>query len=138
MESSSSSAPPIEELRKEQLKDFVSSEKKVVTEELLAILEEISKTGVSIYPWEHMKVLLSTKLREIVADFTATDTNSFSQATETLNSILSNLQDFREAPFTLQRLCELLLQPRQYYHSSKKYLFAVEKMVTVNIGAMSH
>jgi serine/threonine-protein phosphatase 4 regulatory subunit 2 len=51
---------------------------------------------------------------------------------EELEIILVYLQSFKAAPFTLQRVCELLLGPEKYYRSTKKLLFAVEKLV--NIG----
>lgn len=33
-------------------------------------------------------------------------------------------------PFTIQRICELLLNPEKHYRSSKKILYAVEKVYT--------
>jgi hypothetical protein len=41
------------------------------------------------------------------------------------------LDAFREPPFTAQRLCELLLSPRDYYGSVDKLANAVEKLLTV-------
>jgi len=41
------------------------------------------------------------------------------------------LEGFREAPFTVQRLCELLLFPRDYYVEIDKLMHAVEKLLTV-------
>ena len=38
-------------------------------------------------------------------------------------------------PFTIQRLCELLVEPRRMYNSTKRFMNAVFKMVTVSIGA---
>lgn len=35
-------------------------------------------------------------------------------------------------PFTLQRICELLIDPEKHYKSSKKILFAMEKLVNVS------
>jgi len=54
------------------------------------------------------------------------------QATEMKNCIYSLLDGFDEyPPFTIQRLCELSLQPRQHYSSVGKYLRAVEKSLLV-------
>lgn len=35
-------------------------------------------------------------------------------------------------PFTLQRICELLINPEKHYKSAKKLLFAMEKLVNVS------
>lgn len=34
----------------------------------------------------------------------------------------------KRAPFTIQRLCELLAEPKKQYKSLKKFIFAVEKV----------
>lgn len=43
----------------------------------------------------------------------------------------SELQDHRSPPFTIQRLCELCIQPKTHYTSVGKYLRAVEKSILV-------
>ena len=35
-------------------------------------------------------------------------------------------------PFTIQRIAELMLDPKTYYKSTKKILYAFEKLVNVN------
>lgn len=35
-------------------------------------------------------------------------------------------------PFTLQRICELTLEPEKYYKSCKKILYGYEKLVNVS------
>ena len=38
----------------------------------------------------------------------------------------------KRPPFTLQRICELTLEPEKYYKSCKKILYAYEKLVNVS------
>lgn len=45
--------------------------------------------------------------------------------------IFTTLDDFTEAPFTIQRMCELLSNPTRHYTSSNKYLRAFERCVLV-------
>ena len=50
-----------------------------------------------------------------------------------LQRLLSLLQEFPNAPFTVQRLCELLLDPHRIYTTStRKMSSAVEKLLTVS------
>ncbi|KAG2020754.1 hypothetical protein CC2G_006060 [Coprinopsis cinerea AmutBmut pab1-1] len=54
------------------------------------------------------------------------------QAKETKEAIFEQLDQFDEKPpFTIQRLCELLLEPKKNYKSVGKYLRAVEKSILV-------
>ncbi|KIY51001.1 hypothetical protein FISHEDRAFT_38262, partial [Fistulina hepatica ATCC 64428] len=54
------------------------------------------------------------------------------QADELKNLIFEHLDDFAEGPpFTLQRVCELCLKPREHYNSVGKYLRAVERTILV-------
>jgi len=41
------------------------------------------------------------------------------------------LSSYEDAPFTLQRLCELILTPEKTYSNTRKYLSALEKMVNI-------
>lgn len=50
-----------------------------------------------------------------------------------LARLLALLDEFSEAPFTAQRLCELLLHPRKIYSTStRKLMNALEKLLTVS------
>jgi hypothetical protein len=46
--------------------------------------------------------------------------------------LLKRLDDFSAPPFTIQRLCELLLGTSPYAAEPRKYVFAVEKLVYVS------
>jgi serine/threonine-protein phosphatase 4 regulatory subunit 2 len=51
---------------------------------------------------------------------------------EELDIILLYVLNFKSPPFTLQRICELLLDPERHYRSAKRLLYAFEKLVNVS------
>ncbi|KAF7304614.1 hypothetical protein MKEN_01175300 [Mycena kentingensis (nom. inval.)] len=53
------------------------------------------------------------------------------EADEMKEAIYSLLDQFESAPFTIQRVCELCLEPQKHYKSVGKYLRAVEKALLV-------
>ncbi|KAK2460588.1 hypothetical protein APHAL10511_007058 [Amanita phalloides] len=53
------------------------------------------------------------------------------QAKDFKQRIFDQLHEFEKPPFTIQRLCELCLYPRNQYKSIGKYLRAVEKSILV-------
>ncbi|RPD80122.1 PPP4R2-domain-containing protein [Lentinus tigrinus ALCF2SS1-7] len=53
------------------------------------------------------------------------------EAEEMKASIYAQLDEFDGTPFTIQRLCELCVYPRQHYKYIGKYLRAVEKSLLV-------
>jgi len=107
--------------------------------ELEQVLEQMRFTGVPIYEWDDIKGLLSYYLIRRTAEFHERfkDTealndsrgNSFEDQRERL---LQSLMAFDGAPFTLQRLCELLLHPTENYKSTKKLLYGLEKLLSVS------
>ncbi|KAK5575189.1 hypothetical protein RB653_010445 [Dictyostelium firmibasis] len=169
---------------KKSLEEFCKQEKKVVTPELNSIIENISKTGITCYPWTILKELFYFKLNEIldifekeyiavssVSSSTTTTTTANTSSSSSTNSPQSpqspqlnvNIKDeemqkiknqvnlsglikmkkefldsFKESklsPFTVQRLCELIINYKMYT-SFSKYLCAVEKML--NVSTLPH
>ena len=51
-----------------------------------------------------------------------------------MDLILSRVELFEDAPFTIQRLCELLLEPAKHYTSTDKYMRALLKNLLVVSG----
>jgi len=48
---------------------------------------------------------------------------------EMKNSLQKRLHQFDDTPYNLQRLCELLLEPRKYYSRVDKYMRGLEKVL---------
>ncbi|KAG8811395.1 hypothetical protein FRC18_003535 [Serendipita sp. 400] len=54
------------------------------------------------------------------------------EAKEMLDNILTMLENFSDAPpFTIKRICELVLSPREHYRTVGKYLRGLEKTLLV-------
>lgn len=49
-------------------------------------------------------------------------------------SLLERLDQFNAAPFTVQRLCELLIDPRKQYSRIDKFMRALEKNILGRSG----
>ncbi|KAI8072526.1 PPP4R2-domain-containing protein [Gongronella butleri] len=47
------------------------------------------------------------------------------------SNIVASIDQHTGMPFTIQRLCELIMQPDQHYQSFIKYLHAIEKVLSV-------
>jgi|EP00927_Polykrikos_kofoidii_P059948 hypothetical protein len=110
-----------------------------IPDELEGILLHVAKTGeVSGYPWEDLRFLLVRKMELVLAEFwrdvpdiEVQEGESFVRAkVEPLTSCL--LEPRRDGPpFTVQRLCELLVEPRLMYKSTRRYLYAVQRAVLI-------
>ncbi|KAJ2922223.1 hypothetical protein H1R20_g14859, partial [Candolleomyces eurysporus] len=53
------------------------------------------------------------------------------QVKDAVQAVFDQLDAFDGPPFTIQRLCELLIEPQKHYKSVGKYLRAVEKSILV-------
>ncbi|EGC28743.1 hypothetical protein DICPUDRAFT_85184 [Dictyostelium purpureum] len=153
---------------KKSLEEFSKQENKTITPELEGVIDNISKTGITCYPWNILKDLFYFKLSEILDIFEkeyleqsnisnlpnspqSSPSNNVNLKDEEMAKIknqvntsgllkmkkdfLQNFKDSKAAPFTIQRLCELIIN-YQMYKSFSKYLCAVEKML--NVSSLPH
>eukprot|EP01130_Rhizamoeba_saxonica_P008837 TRINITY_DN3580_c0_g3_i1.p1 TRINITY_DN3580_c0_g3~~TRINITY_DN3580_c0_g3_i1.p1 ORF type:complete len:105 (+),score=28.48 TRINITY_DN3580_c0_g3_i1:252-566(+) len=56
---------------------------------------------------------------------------------EVAGTLTNSLRNFRDPPFTIQRLCELLLNEK-LYSSTSKYTYALDKLVSVSQTQQSY
>lgn len=109
---------------------------KVITPPLRELLQEMATTGQSSIDWDHLKEIIAAQILAVCTEYYEV-TKDLESTGETYDSVLKRiftlLKDFPNAPFTTQRLCELLLDPhRIYYTSTRKLMHAVEKLLTVS------
>uniref|UniRef100_A0A6S8BB95 Serine/threonine-protein phosphatase 4 regulatory subunit 2 n=1 Tax=Aplanochytrium stocchinoi TaxID=215587 RepID=A0A6S8BB95_9STRA len=120
----------------EELRRFTIT--KEVTPLLRSILETMRKYGVPQYEWSELKPLVSQALTQSVNEFRKNHQNTDPEDKpghsfeDQRDRLVSSLNVFDGAPFTLQRLCELILFPEEHYNSTKKLLFGLEKLVSVS------
>lgn len=122
------------------LDEFSKVKPKDIPRELEEYLCFVAKTGDPVYQWPLIKCLFREKLINVITEF-------YEQCpsveippcpnVETFNYdnmktfILEKLDTFSAAPFTVQRICELLTAPRKEYNRIDKYMRALEKNILV-------
>lgn len=109
-----------------------------LSEELEGIIRGLAENGAAAcYPWDALRILLAAKLEKVLADFwreapdlKLREGETFGAAVEPLTRSL--LEPRREgAPWTTQRLCELLAEPRSGYKSTRKYIYALQRAILI-------
>lgn len=112
------------------------------------MIAEVALTGLRRYHWQLLSPILHRLLDAALDSFTSIDLGEGeagpprpmpdgSTLEQSRTSLHSMLDDFSlEAPFTIQRLCELILEPRKQYQRIDKFIVAVERLllVTSTIG----
>lgn len=124
----------------EAVKDFERKGKKEESPVLDQFLCHIAKTGEARFQWLQFKSYFVFKLEKVMDDFRASapeprDTGNpnieFTPYEEMKARILKIVDGFNGIPFTIQRLCELLTDPKRNYSGTDKFLRGVEKNVMV-------
>ncbi|XP_066284966.1 serine/threonine-protein phosphatase 4 regulatory subunit 2-B-like isoform X1 [Branchiostoma lanceolatum] len=120
------------------LEDF--EKRKEMTPELEQYLQHIAKTGETIYPWNRLKPVFLLKLEKVMQEFNEEAPKVDGPPTPNVENlsyeemrerVVSIIESFTGPPFTMQRLCELVTDPKKHYKRSDKFLRGVEKNVLV-------
>lgn len=124
--------------------DVLNSFEKTPSREIPPVLEEylrtVAKTGKTVFPWQQLKMLFVQKLEQVMEQFNKDDpcdrqapfpNVDNTKFMEMRQRIIDALQKFNGAPFTVQRLCELVTQPKKHYTQCDKFLRGIEKNVMV-------
>lgn len=108
-------------------------------EEVKGILELIAATGQYWHAWEKLKSLLSFQLKQVLSEYPEakmSDDQQISALGEIFPALLKRLDEelcsfIDGPPFTLQRLCEILLNAQSIYPKLSKLTLALEKNLLV-------
>mmetsp|Transcript_13862 Transcript_13862/g.26914 ORF Transcript_13862/g.26914 Transcript_13862/m.26914 type:complete len:189 (-) Transcript_13862:420-986(-) len=120
----------------DQLRQVASSRQ--ITPDLRSVLEDMERCGVPRYDWPLLRPLVRLALEQSLDSFRVRHPGSdpVEQGKPAYDAqkqrLLSALDLFEGAPFTLQRLCELMLRPGSYYSSVAKLIFGLEKLLSVS------
>ncbi|KAH1158303.1 hypothetical protein AAZX31_11G090800 [Glycine max] len=117
----------------EQKQDILS------TEEVVQILQVVASTGRFWHDWDKLKSMLSFQLKQVLSEYPEAKMTSEQQYAslgesyiELVNKLDEALTCFIEGPpFTLQRLCEILLDAKGIYPNLSKLALALEKNLLV-------
>lgn len=123
------------------LERFTKLKQKEIPRELDEYLSFVARTGDTVYRWAIVKHLFREKLVHVITDF-HDNTPSIADLPQCPNVdpfnyermkrvLLERLDAFNSAPFTVQRICELLTEPRKQYTRIDKFMRAVEKNILV-------
>nr|CBN80968.1 Serine/threonine-protein phosphatase 4 regulatory subunit 2-B [Dicentrarchus labrax] len=124
----------------EALRDFDKKAKKEACPLLEQFLCHIAKTGETMVQWSQFKNYFLFKLEKVMDDFRASAPEQRGPANPNVESIpfedmkeriLKIVKGYNGIPFTIQRLCELLTEPKRNYTGTDKFLRGVEKNVMV-------
>uniref|UniRef100_A0A182YHL6 Uncharacterized protein n=1 Tax=Anopheles stephensi TaxID=30069 RepID=A0A182YHL6_ANOST len=116
------------------LERFTKSKQKDIPRELEDYLNFVARTGDTLYRWVLVKPLFREKLVNVITDFHHS-TPSIADIPQCPNvdpfnfermkrALLERLDSFNSAPFTVQRICELLTEPRKQYTRIDKFMRA--------------
>uniref|UniRef100_A0A8C5W6F0 Serine/threonine-protein phosphatase 4 regulatory subunit 2 n=1 Tax=Microcebus murinus TaxID=30608 RepID=A0A8C5W6F0_MICMU len=121
-------------------KDFEKRGKKEVCPVLDQILCHVAKTEETMIQWSQFKGYFIFKLEKVMDDFRTSAPEprgppspnvEYIPFGEMKERILKIVTAFKGIPLTIQRLCELLADPRRNYTGTDRLLRGVEKHVTV-------
>lgn len=117
----------------------VESEHNISREEIKPVLEVIASTGRFWHDWDKLKSMLSVQLKQVLSEYPEAKMTSEQQYvslreaySDLVNRLDEALHSFYEGPpFTLQRLCEILLDAQSIYPNLSKLALALEKNLLV-------
>jgi len=117
------------------------------SKELDQYLSHVAKTGDTLLTWSKVKKVFIHKLKLVMDDFYhqapyeagKVNANCENEKFEYLKEIfIKQTSTFESAPFTFQRLCELVQNPKQNYTKCEKFMRALEKNLLIVSSWCSH
>jgi len=123
-----------------ELNGFEKAASQEIPKSLEDYLIHVAKSGNTIFPWNKVKPLIKSKLEIIIREFNEScpegnlpkmpnvDPFRFGEMKE---RIMEQLESYTGTPFTIQRLCELLIQPKRHYKRTDKFMRGLEKVMLV-------
>ncbi|KAL9689547.1 hypothetical protein QQ045_009933 [Rhodiola kirilowii] len=114
----------------------LKSKEEFSEDEVRGALEVIASTGNFWSDWNHLRNLLSYKLKQVISEYPEASMSDEQQIfslgetiPELVNRLDNELHNFIDgAPFTLQRICEILLAAQDIYPKLSKLVLALEKV----------
>jgi len=88
-------------------------------------LKYVAMTGNTVFPWNHVRNLFRCKILQAMEEFPGEVCPSIEAF------VMERFDLFRAAPFTIQRLAELVIKPTVHYKKKDKFLRGLEKTVLV-------
>lgn len=124
----------------DELNDYDKQKTPEIPKNLEEYINHLAKTGETLFPWLKIRGVLRHKLELVITNFKEvcpTENLPPCPNVEPFNfeivkdKILQQFDSFTCAPFTIQRLCELLCAPRKHYKRTDKFMRGIEKNLLV-------
>ncbi|GIL90397.1 hypothetical protein Vretifemale_18048, partial [Volvox reticuliferus] len=111
-------------------------EERFLTSQLRGVLAESALTGRIRYKWPLLRPLVDFVLEQVLTAYDAETRVEVGppgpdSVSETIERFQKLLSAFSDAPWTFQRLCEILLEPKRQYSRLSKLVLAIEKCLLV-------
>ncbi|WJX56247.1 hypothetical protein P8452_41920 [Trifolium repens] len=111
----------------------------VSKDEVIRIIQDIASTGRFRHDWDNLKSMLSFQLKQVLSEYPeakATDEQKRASLGESYSDLVNKLNEALTCfidgpPFTLQRVCEILLDAKNIYPNLSKLALALEKNLLV-------
>ncbi|KAI5442034.1 hypothetical protein KIW84_011195 [Lathyrus oleraceus] len=111
----------------------------VSRDEVIQILQAIASSGRFWHDWDNLKSMLSFQLKQVLSEYPEakmTSEQQYASLRESYSDLVNKLNDALTCfidgpPFTLQRVCEILLDAKNIYPNLSKLALALEKNLLV-------
>jgi len=99
------------------------------------MLAEIQKTGLSCFLWCNLKISIETKMNEAFTNYPikSKDKTVVNALISRKEELINKIRSYENAPFTIQRLCEVLLLPanNKQITSQEGLIASLERILSV-------
>jgi len=126
------------EIAQQQIDAFINSitdneSKKKPLGPLVQVFRDIAKTANSKFTWKSLRRLIRHQLQLVIDDYSATSPKVPDVDGESFEvrqvRVLGIIDEWPREPFTLQRICELLVDAKRMYPTTAKFFLAFSKLV---------
>jgi hypothetical protein len=94
-------------------------------------IKQCSLTGEFKMDWNEFKSLLLGKLDKIISEYECE--KELIENSNEYKLIIQDLEKLKQTPFTIQRICDLLNEPKKWYRSNcTKFIFSFHKLVNLD------
>ena len=96
-------------------------------------LNYIKNTGKTNYSWDELKNYFIENYKSIINNFFNNKNEEEKTNSNIDEEIIYYLTNMSKMPFTLQRMAELILEPKKYYETPFKFNYAFKKLVNIKL-----
>ena len=110
--------------------ELKNNEKNIDFIKELNYIKNSSKTN---YSWDELKHYFIENYKSIINNFIDNKNEEEKTNSNIDEEIIYYLTNMSKMPFTLQRMAELILEPKKYYETPFKFNYAFKKLVNIKL-----